>query len=313
MVAIKNTEIDVFPVSLGGNTFGWTADQAASFEIMDDFTAGGGNMIDTADAYSSWVPGNTGGESETVIGNWLKARGGRERVVIATKVGKHPQFQGLAPANIKAACDASLKRLQTDFIDIYYAHADDPSVPLEESVAAFEDLVKAGKILHPAISNFTPVRINEWLTVAADNNFHPPVALQPEYSLVKRVEYETGYEPIAKQTDIAVFTYFSLASGFLTGKYRKLEDLKGQAREGMAAPYATPAGFALVDKLVEIADAHEAQPATIALSWLLSRPTVTAPIASASKRSQVEPLLEAPGTPLSIEEIKALDQLSQGM
>ncbi|OAK51595.1 aldo/keto reductase [Rhodococcoides kyotonense] len=310
MVAIGNSNLDIFPLALGGNTFGWTSDETSSFEILDAFTAGGGNFIDTADSYSAFADGNSGGESETIIGNWTAARGNRDDVVIATKVSQHPEFRGLAPANVKAAAEASLKRLQSDHIDVYYAHYDDENTPLVETLAAFDELVKDGKVRYVAISNYSPDRIREWLSLAEQNGFSAPVALQPHYNLVTRREYETELASLAADNNLGVFPYFSLAAGFLTGKYRTREDLEGQARQKLASGYFTDEGLNVVDALSEIADAHDAEISSVALAWLLAQPTVTAPIASASKISQLPALLAAPALALSTDEVARLTEVS---
>ncbi|OZF06695.1 alcohol dehydrogenase [Rhodococcus sp. 15-1154-1] len=310
MVAIGNSNLDIFPLALGGNTFGWTSDEKASFEILDAFTAGEGNFIDTADSYSAFAEGNSGGESETIIGKWTAARGNRDDVVIATKVSQHPEFKGLAPKNIAAAAEASLKRLQSDHIDVYYAHYDDESTPLVESLAAFDQLVKDGKVRYVAISNYSADRIREWVSLADEHGFAKPIALQPHYNLVTRREYESELAPLATDNNLGVFPYFSLAAGFLTGKYRTREDLEGQARERLATGYFTDKGLDVVTALDEIADAHDVEISTVALAWLLAQPTVTAPIASASKISQLPALLDAPRLSLASDEIARLTEVS---
>nr|WP_296774333.1 aldo/keto reductase [Rhodococcus sp. (in: high G+C Gram-positive bacteria)] len=310
MVAIGNSNLDIFPLALGGNTFGWTSDENSSFEVLDAFTAGGGNFIDTSDSYSAFADGNSGGESETIIGNWTAARGNREDVVIATKVSQHPEFKGLAPQNIKAAAEASLKRLQSDHIDVYYAHFDDEKTPLAESLAAFDELVKDGKVRYVAISNYSAARIEEWLSIAAQNDFAKPIALQPHYNLVTRKEYESELAAVATDNNLGVFPYFALASGFLAGKYRTREDLEGQARARIATGYFTDKGLDVVNALSEIADAHGAEISTVALAWLLEQPSVTAPIASASKISQLPALLAAPSLKLAADETARLTEVS---
>ncbi len=313
MVAIGNSNLDIYPLALGGNTFGWTAEESASFDILDAFTAGGGNFIDTADSYSAFAPGNSGGESETVIGNWTAARGNRDDLVIATKVSQHPEYKGLAPSNITAAAEASLKRLQTDHIDVYYAHFDDEATPLVDSLAAFDGLVKDGKVRYVAISNYSPARIREWLSIAAENDFAAPIALQPHYNLVTRRGYEADLASLATDNNLGVFPYFALAAGFLTGKYRTREDLAGQPREKLASGYFTDEGLAVVDAVDEIARAHDAEMSTVALAWLLAQPSVTAPIASASKVSQLQALLDAPGLTLSADEVTHLTDISAAL
>lgn len=310
MVAIGNSNLDIFPLALGGNTFGWTSDENSSFEILDAFTAGGGNFIDTADSYSAFADGNSGGESETIIGNWTAARGNRDDVVIATKVSQHPEFKGLAPENIKAAAEASLKRLQSDHIDVYYAHYDDEKTPLVDSLAAFDELVKDGKVRYVAISNYSADRIREWVSLAEQNGFAKPIALQPHYNLVTRREYESELAPVATDNNLGVFPYFALAAGFLTGKYRTREDLEGQARQRLATGYFTDAGLDVVSALSDIADSHGAEISTVALAWLLAQPSVTAPIASASKISQLSALLAAPELALTSDELTRLTEVS---
>jgi aryl-alcohol dehydrogenase-like predicted oxidoreductase len=313
VVAIGSSDLDVFPLALGGNTFGWTSDEAESFEILDAFVAGGGNFVDTADSYSAFADGNSGGESETIIGNWTRARGNRDDVVIATKVSQHPEFRGLAADNIRAAADASLSRLQTDHIDVYYAHYDDEKTPLVESLAAFDELVTAGKVRHVAISNYTPARVREWLELVKENGFAAPIALQPHYNLVARGDYEGELQNLAVENDLGVFPYFSLAAGFLTGKYRTREDLAGKQRERLTTGYFSDAGLDVVQGLREIAESRSAEISSVALAWLLARPGVTAPIASASKISQLPALLDAPALALTSQEVEKLTVLSDAV
>ncbi|MEU3472934.1 aldo/keto reductase [Rhodococcus sp. NPDC006774] len=313
MVAIGSSDLDVFPLALGGNTFGWTSDEAESFEILDAFVEGGGNFVDTADSYSAFADGNSGGESETIIGNWTRARGNRDDVVIATKVSQHPEFRGLAADNVRAAADASLSRLQTDHIDVYYAHYDDEKTPLVESLAAFDELVTAGKVRHVAISNYTPARVREWLELVKENGFAAPIALQPHYNLVARGDYEGELQNLAVENDLGVFPYFSLAAGFLTGKYRTREDLAGKQRERLTTGYFSDAGLDVVQGLREIAESRSAEISSVALAWLLARPGVTAPIASASKISQLPALLDAPALALTSREVEKLTVLSDAV
>ncbi|UFS58965.1 aldo/keto reductase [Subtercola endophyticus] len=310
MARIGLSELDVFPLCLGGNVFGWTADKAASFDILDAYASGGGDFIDTADSYSAFVPGNHGGESETIIGEWIAERGSHDDLVIATKVSRHPDFLGLKGANILAAADASLGRLGVESIDLYWAHYDDPDTPLEESAAAFDSLVKSGKVRYYALSNFTADRIQQWLDVADANGFARPVALQPHYNLVHRNDFEQTLAPLASANNLGVLPYYSLASGFLTGKYRTADDNAGTARAKGAARYATPAGLAIIDALEEIGQAHEASITTTALAWLLAKPTVVAPIASASRPSQVPDLLAVDAVTLTPDEVAHLDAVS---
>jgi aryl-alcohol dehydrogenase (NADP+) len=313
VVAIGNSDLDIFPLALGGNTFGWTSDEPTSFEILDAFAAGGGNFVDTADSYSAFAEGNSGGESETVLGNWMASRGNRDHMVIATKVSQHPEFKGLAPANVRAAAEASLKRLQTGHIDVYYAHFDDADTPLVDTLGAFDELVRDGLVRHVALSNYSPERIREWLSLTAENGFAAPIALQPHYNLVHRHDYEPEVAAIATENGLGVFPYYSLAAGFLAGKYRTQADLDGQPRQRMATRYFSESGLAVVDALAEIADTHSAEISTIALAWLLTRPGITAPIASASRLEQLPALLDAPTVTLTASEISRLTTLSDAI
>jgi aryl-alcohol dehydrogenase-like predicted oxidoreductase len=311
MARIGTSDLEIFPLGLGGNTFGGRTDAAASEEVLDAFVAGGGNFIDTADSYSYWVPGNRGGESETVLGEWMRRRGNRSRVVIATKVAGHPEFKGLAPDTIARAADASLQRLQTDYIDLYYAHHDDPKTPVAEMANAFDALMRAGKVRHVAISNLPPDRIAEWMRLARENGLAVPVALQPQYSLVSRHDYEQKLAPLADVHGLAVFPYFALANGFLTGKYRTAADLEGSSRGDGVAPYLNSNGLRVIDALQSVASARGAAIATVALAWLLAKPTITAPLASATSPAQLAELLAVPDLRLSDDEVAALDEASR--
>jgi aryl-alcohol dehydrogenase-like predicted oxidoreductase len=311
MVRIGASELEIFPLGLGGNTFGNTTDERASMEVLDAFMAAGGNFIDTADSYSYWKPGNRGGESETILGEWMRQRGNRGDVVIATKVGGHPELKGLAPDTIARAADESLRRLGTDYIDLYYAHHDDPDVPVAEIAAAFDGLVRAGKVRYVAISNLAPERIEEWMRISRETGLAVPVALQPQYSLVSRQKYEATFAPLAERHGLAVFPYFALASGFLTGKYRTQADLEGAARGKAVEPYLNADGLRVVDALHSIAQARGAAIATVALAWVFAKPTITAPLASATRLPQLAELMAAPGLSLTADEVAALDQASQ--
>ncbi|OIV38449.1 alcohol dehydrogenase [Mangrovactinospora gilvigrisea] len=310
MSTLGHSGIEVFPLALGGNTFGWTSGEAESRDVLDAFTAAGGNFVDTADGYSAWVDGNSGGESETIIGRWLADRGNRDDVVLATKVSQHPDFRGLAAGTVAAAADASLKRLRTDRIDLYYAHFDDADTPLEETVGAFDALVKAGKIRAVGVSNYTGERIREWFAIARREGYDLPVAVQPHYNLVHRAAYERDIAPVAAAEDLAVVPYYALASGFLTGKYRTRADLEGAARGRAAAGYLNDAGLGVVQVLTEVADAHGAAPATVALAWLRARPGVAAPIASARTTDQLPALVGSATLELTEAETAALDRAS---
>ena len=303
--------LQIFPLNLGGNVFGWTADKQASFAILDAFVAGGGNFIDTADGYSAWVPGNTGGESELIIGEWMNTRGNRADVVVTTKVSQHPDFSGLAYDNVIEAADASLTRLGTDYIDLYHAHFDDENTPLEETVKAFSDLVHAGKVRNIGVSNYSADRIDQWFEIAERDGYVKPVALQPHYNLVHRATYERELAPVATARGLAVTPYFSLASGFLTGKYRTEADLAASVRGGGSKGHLTPEGLGVVNALAGIAEARGVAIATIALAWLRAKPNVVAPIASASRVEQLGDLLAAASVDLTAEEIAALDAASE--
>ncbi|MEK6343269.1 MAG: aldo/keto reductase, partial [Curtobacterium sp.] len=253
MPRIGTSDLTVFPLALGGNVFGWTADEQTSHRVLDAYAGAGGDFVDTADVYSAWAPGNSGGESERVIGSWLRASGKRDDVVIATKVSQHPEFQGLSAANVAAAARASLERLGTDRIDLYYAHFDDESTPLEETVRAFDQLVREGLVRYTAISNYSRARAEEWIRIASDNGLAKPVAIQPHYNLVTREPYESDIAPLAAAEHLGVVPYFALAAGFLTGKYRSEEDFAGADREGQVSGYFTDEGLAVVDALDTIA------------------------------------------------------------
>jgi aryl-alcohol dehydrogenase-like predicted oxidoreductase len=304
---LGTSDLSVFPLNLGGNVFGWTADRQTSFDILDAYVAGGGNFIDTADGYSAWVPGNTGGDSERLIGEWQELRGNRDELVIATKVSQHPDFRGLAADNILKAADASLERLRTDHIDLYYAHFDDESVPLEETVTALSSLVDAGKVRHLGISNYSAARIAEWFEIVDAKGLHRPIALQPHYNLVER-EFEGELRTIAEREQLAVLPYFSLAKGFLTGKYREGASVDSVRAEGAQAYLADHA--ALLPVLDEVAAAHGVSVATVSLAWLRSQPTVVAPIASARTVDQLPDLLASATLELADDELAALTAAS---
>ncbi|WP_159501540.1 aldo/keto reductase [Microbacterium sp. 18062] len=310
MTRIGRSDLDIFPLSLGGNVFGWTADRDASFAILDAFHAGGGNFIDTADSYSAWAPGHSGGESETIIGEWLAARK-PENVVVATKVSQHPDFKGLSATNVRAAAEASLTRLGVESIDLYYAHFDDAETPLEETVTAFGDLVTDGLVRYVAVSNYTAARIRSWIELAQAGGSDLPVAIQPHYNLVHRNDVEESIVPVAEEFDLSLVPYYGLAAGFLTGKYRSTDAVsQASPRAKGAAKYATPQGLRIIDALEGIGAAHGASIAATALAWLRAQPAVAAPIASASKVEQVDDLLTSARIELTAEEIAALDRVS---
>ncbi|WP_314686709.1 aldo/keto reductase [uncultured Bifidobacterium sp.] len=301
----------ILPLVLGGNTFGWTSSEKDSRAVLDAFADAGGTLIDTADMYSSWAPGHSGGESEIILGRWLATSGRRDRVLVATKVSEHPQYKGLSAGTVAAAADESLLRLGTDRIDLYYAHFDDPSTPLEETAAAFDALVKAGKVRAIGLSNYSADRIAEWFRIARENDLSLPVALEPHYNLVHRHDFESALREVARREDLAVFPYFSLAAGFLTGKYRSARDAEGVDRAGMVSGFLTPEGFGVVDALDAVAGRHGVSPATAALAWLRSRPDVAAPIASARVPGQLPALLESATLTLDEEDVAALNRASQ--
>ena len=310
MTQLRNTDTDIFPLVLGGNTFGWTSDEQTSDWVLNAYVEAGGNLIDTADVYSAWAPGHSGGESEIILGRWLARSGKRNEVLVATKVSQHPQYPGLSAENIEHAANASMLRLGVDVIDLYYAHFDDQETPLEETVSAFDKLVKEGKVRAIGLSNYSPDRIREWFRIARENDLTLPVALEPQYNLVYRSAYEDGLMEVAKDEDLAVFPYFSLASGFLTGKYRTMDDLKGKQREGMVKDFFTQEGLDVVSAMDDIAKAHGTELATVALAWLNHRPQIAAPIASARTPEQLPALLAAAKLELSDDEVQTLNTVS---
>jgi aryl-alcohol dehydrogenase-like predicted oxidoreductase len=304
---IGNSEMEIAPLALGGNVFGWTADEAASFAILDEFVAAGGNMIDTADVYSAWAPGHSGGESETVIGRWLKRSGKRDKVVIATKVGF---MGGLAPKVIEAACDASLQRLGIECIDLYYQHTDDQSVPLADSLGAFEELRHAGKIRAVGLSQFTAPRIDEATHVAKDQQFEAPCALQTWYNLVEREKLEGPLRDAALSNGLGILPFYSLANGFLTGKYRSREDLEKSVRGTRNTEYLEGRGMRVLAALDDVAAETGAALATVALAWTMAQPGITAPIASATSLDQLRELLASMTLELTAAQIEQLNAAS---
>lgn len=308
-VHIPRTELEVLPLNLGGNTFGWTSDRETSFAVLDDFLAAGGTFVDTADGYSAWAPGNSGGESEAILGEWMAERGVRDRMVIATKVSTKPDRKGLSAENVEAALTESLQRLRTDHVDLYYFHFDDETVAIADQVRTAHELVASGRVRHMALSNYSPARMREWLETAHELDLTLPVAIQPHYNLLHRAEVEQDYAPLAREFDLAVFPYFALASGLLTGKYRSREDLAGTAREGMTADRFGDEALAVIDALDVVATAHGSEPTSVALAWLLAK-GVTAPIASASRPAQLPALLAATELDLSEDEVALLDRAS---
>lgn len=317
MTSLKNlgtTDIKVCPLNLGGNVFGWTADRDQSFAVLDAYTEAGGNFVDTADAYSRWAPGNTGGESETIIGEWLAARDNRADVVIATKGGRHPDFSGLRTDTIRSAVDASLRRLGTDYIDLYYTHYDDESVPVEEIITTLDELVKAGKLRAIAASNITPSRLRAALDFSTRHGLTAYAGLQPHYNLVSRDTYEGELRDIAAEYGLGVFPYYGIAGGFLTGKYRPGAAGIDSGRVGGGLDPSkylqTERGPRVIAALDDIARARGAEIATVALAWLAAQPTVTAPIASARTTGQLPALLAVADLRLTDSELSKLNDAS---
>jgi aryl-alcohol dehydrogenase-like predicted oxidoreductase len=306
--AIGTSGLEVAPLALGGNVFDWTADETTSFAILDAFVGAGGTMIDTADVYSAWVPGHTGGESERLIGRWLKRSGRRQDVVIATKVG---MMAGLSPNTVHAACDASLERLGVECIDVYYQHKDDESVPLDESLGAVNSLVELGKIRAIGLSNFTADRIDEAFEAARRCGYSPPSALQPWYNLLERPRFEDELRDCALRNGLGVFPYSSLANGFLTGKYRNREDLDKSPRGMRNIEYLEGKGANVLKVMDGIAAETGAALATIALAWTMVQPAITAAIASATSMEQLDEQLAALEFTLTTQQIALLDEASE--
>jgi len=309
---LGSSELEIAPLVFGGNVFGWTADEATSFRLLDAFVAAGFDCIDTADVYSRWAPGNSGGESETIIGKWLKRRGRRDDVVLATKVGMEmaPDRKGLAKAYILRAAEDSLKRLQTDYIDLYQSHRDDPATPIDETLEAYRQLVEQGKVRVIGASNFDAKRLGDSLAASRQHGFPRYQTLQPNYNLHDRAEFEAGPEAICLQQNVGVITYYSLASGFLTGKYRSDGDLGKSVRGGGMKKYLTDRGFRILKALDAVSARVAATPAQVALAWLMARPSVTAPIASATSLAQLDELLGAARIRLDPQAIATLDTAS---
>jgi aryl-alcohol dehydrogenase-like predicted oxidoreductase len=309
---LGKSNIEIAPLALGGNVFGWTADEATSFRLLDGFVDAGFSLIDTADVYSVWVPGHQGGESETVIGNWLKRSGRRKDVVIATKVGNvmSPEKKGLSKPYILRAVEDSLRRLQTDSIDLYQSHVDDPATPIEETLEAYSELVRAGKVKAIGASNFTAERLTASLEVSKQRGYPSYVSLQPHYNLVERADYETNLEPVCVANGIGVIPYFGLASGFLTGKYRLEADLSKSPRGSRVQKYLNEHGLRVLSALDEVAKHHNSTPARVSLAWLIARPSITAPIASATNLDQLKDLIAATELQLDRESIEILNRAS---
>lgn len=309
---LGNSDLMVAPIAFGGNVFGWTIDEPTSFEILDGFIEAGFNLIDTANSYSRWKPGNKGGESETIIGNWVKARNNREQVIIATKVGSDMGNgnKGLSKRHITQAVEESLQRLNTDYIDLYQSHYDDPDTSIEETLETYDALIKAGKLRWIGASNFTPERLMASLESSEKHNLPRYQTFQPEYNLYSREQFEQDFEQICVENHLGVINYFALASGFLSGKYRSEDDLKKSQRGGGVKNYLNERGFAILKALDLVAAQHNTKPATVALAWLITRPSVTAPIASVTTLQQLEDLTHAATLKLDKEAIVTLNEAS---
>ncbi len=303
MITLPKTELRVHPLCLGGNVFGFSADVKNSEDVLSYYFDNGGNFVDTADMYSQWAPGHVGGESETIIGNWMKKRANRGQMVIATKVSKLDTRPGLKATNIAAACEDSLRRLQTDYIDLYYAHQDDPDTPIEETLGAFDSLIKAGKVRYIAASNFTPARLQESLDIAKKLNLASYVACQDQYNLMDR-DYETTLRDTVDKNGLSEIPFYGLARGFLSGKYRPGVTVESVRAAGVANSYANERGWKMLEKLDQIAQERSTSVAAVALAWLRAQPTVSTPIASATKLEQIKELM--PVLKLSESELQAL-------
>lgn len=312
-IKIGQTNLQVAPFNLGGNVFGWTLDEEKSFEILDAFVEAGHNFIDTADVYSYWIDGGEGGQSETIIGKWMKARGNRDQMIIATKVGGATGVHEIdnSRKHILETVEKSLERLQTDYIDLYYLHNDDGKTPVEEILGTFDELVKSGKVKHLAVSNISPERLKESLEFSEKNNLAKYQALQPLYNLVERKDYETNYAPIAAEYNLTVFPYFALASGFLTGKYRSEADLNKSSRGQSVATYLNARGLNILKALDQIAEKHHTVPAAVSLAWLAAQPNIGGPIASATSKAQLEQVLSSTSLKLDRDDLELLDKVSE--
>jgi aryl-alcohol dehydrogenase-like predicted oxidoreductase len=309
---IGNSGLKVAPLAFGGNIFGWTVDEAQSFRLLNAFVEAGFSLIDTADLYSKWVPGNSGGESEAIIGKWLKLSGKRKKVIIATKVGSEmgPKEKGLSKSYILQAVEKSLKRLQTDYIDLYQSHLDDPDTPIEETLEAYAQLIKHGKVRATGASNYTAERLSQALEISKQTGYPGYQSLQTLYNLYDRSDYETNLETLCVERGLGVLTYFSLAGGFLTGKYRSEDDLEGSARAEMVRKYVDERGFRILRALDQLAKQLNSKPASVALAWLIARPGITAPIASATSLEQLNDMIDATRLELDHTSIQLLNQAS---
>ena len=310
---LGNSGLSVGPLAFGGNVFGWTADEKTSFDLLDAFSAAGLNLVDTADVYSRWARGNSGGESETIIGKWLARSGKRDKVIIATKAGMEmgPESKGLSKNYLLRAVEDSLRRLQTDYIDLYQAHTDDAETPLEETLGAFAQLIEHGKVRAIGASNYTAERLAAALEVSRQNGVPRYETLQPNYNLYDRAGYESALEPVCLENGLGVIPYFSLAKGFLTGKYRSEADLSKSPRGGGIKSYLDERGFRILRALDEVAEEYDATPAQVSLAWLIARPSITAPIASATSLEQLGDLIKATRLELSAGAIGKLNEASE--
>ncbi len=308
---LGSSSLNVSPICFGGNVFGWTVNESDSYRILDKFVDSGFNFIDTADMYSRWVPENRGGESETIIGNWLQKRGGREKVIIATKFGMEmgPDKVGLSKRYMATAVEDSLRRLQTDYIDLYQSHKDDENTPVTETLEGYQKLIEDGKVREIGASNFSSTRLKEAID-ASTNGLPRYQTLQPRYSLVEREEFEKELEQLTQDENIGVISYFSLASGFLTGKYKSEQDLSGRPRGPGVQKYLNEQGFRVISALHDVADRHAVKVGQVAIAWLLARPSVTAPIVSATSVQQLQELIETIDITLTDEDIKEIDASS---
>lgn len=303
--------LSIAPLMLGGNVFGWTADEKTSFALLDAFVDAGFNAVDTANSYSRWLPGHKGGESETVIGNWLKKSGKRNKVMLATKVGSDMgEGKNTKKDYILREAEASLKRLQTDCIDLYQTHYDDEVTPVEETLSAYAQLIKDGKVRAIGASNMTPARLKESLAASAKNGLPRYETLQPLYNLSDRKGYETDFQPICREHGLAVIPYYGLAAGFLTGKYRSADDFGKSPRGGRMKGYLNDRGLAILKALDAVAAVHDATPAQVALAWLMGQPTIAAPIASATRLDQLNDIMKAPQLTLSADDLATLNKAS---
>ena len=310
--ALGKTDLRIPPIIFGGNVFGWTLDEKESFNILDEVFDKGFDAIDTADSYSHWAPGNSGGESESILGKWMKERGHRSKIILATKVGSNPGKEGrdVSKKYILKAAEDSLRRLNTDYIDLYFTHWDNEATPVEETLGAYRQLLKDGKVRYIGASNLSPSRLSESLGAAGNNDLPKYSVLQPEYSLVARSKFEENYKGIVQERELGVTSYFSLASGFLTGKYRNESDVEG-ARKDMVKNYLNEQGMKILNVMDEISKAHGVSNAAVALRWIIQRPAISAPIASATKSSHLKAFEEAVKLELSDEEMQRLNEVSQ--